>query len=97
MSKSKKEATKDRYSVLEGNPSREERIQALLNGNIIQVDTHRTMYYKLDKYHKLRFSYTNHPDSFHPFHEGFNYYHVLDDYDLPGGNRKKRIIILEDK
>lgn len=95
MRKPKKESTKDRYSVLEGNPSREERIQALFKGKVIQVVTHRTTYYKLDKYQRLCFSYTNHPDSFQPFHEGFNYYHVMDDYDSPGGNRRKRIIITE--
>ncbi len=84
----KKEYIKNRFSILENNPTRKERIDALFNGSIIQVTVEgNTDYYKLDKYHRLMFSYTGHPDSFHPYYEGFNYDKVLDDFDH-NGNKK---------
>ncbi|MEI2465070.1 hypothetical protein [Niallia taxi] len=71
---------KKSLEVLPGNPSREERITALFEGKVIKVNDHREMYYKLDKFKRLAFSYTNHPSSFHPFMDGFNYTPILDDF-----------------
>lgn len=79
----KKEKIRERYSIKEGNPTREERIQALYEGKMIKIKTYRTMYYRLDKYKRLCFSYTGHESSFHPYHSGFDYTNVLDDYAAP--------------
>lgn len=91
----KKEWIKQRYNVIEGNPTREERLLALLNNKIIKVKNYRTMFYKLDKYQRLCFSYTGHPSSFQPYQNGFDYYHVLDDYDVAGGMRRNMFEILD--
>ena len=89
----KKEQTKDRYSVLEGNPTREERLATLLEGKVIRVETYRIMYYKLDRYHRLCFSYTGHKSSFQPFYNAYDYSDVLDDYDWAGNQEKVLTII----
>ena len=85
-------SNKERFQVINGNPPREERINALFNSKIIKVIDHREMFYKLDKYKRLTFGYTNHPSSFHPFMDGFNYTVVLDDY-THNGERKHISII----
>lgn len=75
-----KELIKDRFSILKGNPTREERIKALYTGKIIKVTDPSTTYHKLDRYCRLTFSTTCHPSSFHPYHHGYDYSKVLDDY-----------------
>ena len=89
----KKEEIKLRYSVRGDNPSREDRLKALLEGKVILISTNMPMYYKLDKYLRLTFSRTGHESSFHPYQDGFNYRHVLDDYDQPSGWIKRIKII----
>lgn len=89
-----KEETKNRYSVIEGNPSRQERMEALFNGKTIKVKTYTVTYYRLDKYQRLCFSSTNHESSYQPYHEGFNYAHVLDDIQQ-ASNSKKTISIID--
>ena len=90
----KKEIVKARYTEREYNPSREERIKALFNGQLIQIKEGGTVtYYKLDKYKRLCFSSTGHESSFHPYYKGFDYAHVLDDYNEVS-NVEKRIVIL---
>lgn len=84
---------KERFQAIIGNPSREERITALLEGKVIKVKDYREMYYKLDKYRRLAFSYTNHPSSFHPFMDGFNYTSVLDDYNHNGDSKRISILV----
>ena len=89
----KKEQTKNRYSVLKGNPTREERLTALLEGKVIRVESYKIMYYKLGRYHRLCFSYAGHMSSFEPFSSGYDYSKVLDDYDWVGNHEKVITII----
>lgn len=89
----KKEAIKIRYSIVEGNPTREQRVEALYDGKVIKVTDYKVTYYKLDKYQRLTFSFTGHPDSFQPYHKGFDYSDVLDDYN-DTANCDRRIEIM---
>jgi hypothetical protein len=83
-----------RYCVLDGNPSRKERIEALFNNKTIKVTDYRTLFHKLDKYQRLTFSDTGHPDSFHPYQDGYDYSKVLDDYNQVA-NEERKIEILD--
>lgn len=75
--------------IIESNPSREERMKAFLDGKLIkriEQDGKRIVWLKLNKYYGVSFSLDRknefpHPDSFHPFHDVFNYHYVLEDYD----------------
>jgi hypothetical protein len=91
----KKEYIKERYKVLEINPSRKLRLESLISGKIIKVTNYRTMYYKLDKYYRLCFSSTGHPSSYHPFNQGFNYTDILDDLDS-SSNSQNIVEIIEE-
>lgn len=76
--------------LLEHNPTREERLLALLEGKIIEKTTYRKengreefriQYFKMNKHTGLSFSYKNHPSSFHPYHNMFDFSDVLEDID----------------
>lgn len=85
-----------KYEINEGNPSRKERIEALFNGKIIKVtDKYSTLFHKLDKYDRLTFSYTGHPDSFQPYTDGYDFTRVLEDFNIEVETEKK-IEILDD-
>jgi hypothetical protein len=85
----KKESAKERYSAIQENPSRKERIEALFDNKIIKVTDYRIVYHKLDKYQRLTFSDTGLPDSFHPYKQGYDYSKVLDDFNETANSQKK--------
>lgn len=84
-----KKSVKERYSVRDGNPSREERIKALFDNKIFKVNS---TFHKLDRFHRMTFSKTGNVSSFHPYQSAYDYSKVLDDYDHNGEPKKIQII-----
>lgn len=81
----KKKKEDQMYVVLEGNPSRMERMTALYEGKVIRetcvVPDKGTVdfYYKLDERSRLLFSGSDLPEDFYPLNDAFNYGPVMRD------------------
>lgn len=80
----KKRMEETMYKVLEGNPSRGDRLKALYNGKILRETCVTSggsvnFFYKLDDKGRLHFSSTDKPEDFFALKDSYNYGPVMVD------------------